>query len=91
MFLMNFLKGIGIGIANVIPGVSGGTMAVLFGIYDKLVEYIANFLQAPKEKKIEYIKFLLPLVIGCGVGILFFANIIGYLYENYPILSLIHI
>lgn len=85
MFLMNFLKGIGIGIANVIPGVSGGTMAVLFGIYDKLVECIANFLQAPKEKKIEYIKFLLPLVIGCGVGILFFANIIGYLYENYPI------
>ena len=40
MFLMNFLKGIGIGIANVIPGVSGGTMAVLFGIYDKLVECI---------------------------------------------------
>ena len=51
MFLMNFFKGIGIGIANVIPGVSGGTMAVLFGIYDKLVECIANFLQAPKEKK----------------------------------------
>lgn len=85
MFLMNILKGIGIGIANVIPGVSGGTMAVLFGIYDKLVECIANFLQAPKEKKIEYIKFLFPLMIGCGIGILFFANIVGYLYENYPI------
>ena len=85
MFLLNFFKGIGIGIANVIPGVSGGTMAVLFGIYDKLVEAIANFIKADKEKKIEYIKFLFPLIVGCGVGILFFANIIGYLYENYPI------
>lgn len=85
MFLLNFFKGIGIGVANVIPGVSGGTMAVLFGIYDKLIDAIANFLKADREKKIEYIKFLLPLLIGCGVGILAFAKIIGYLYENYPI------
>lgn len=85
MFLLNFFKGIGIGVANVIPGVSGGTMAVLFGIYDKLIDAIANFLKADKAKKIEYIKFLLPLLIGCGVGILAFAKIIGYLYENYPI------
>lgn len=85
MCLLNFFKGIGIGIANVIPGVSGGTMAVLFGIYDKLIDAIANFLKADREKKIEYIKFLFPLLIGCGVGILAFAKIIGYLYENYPI------
>ncbi|MCI6151542.1 MAG: DUF368 domain-containing protein [Fusobacterium perfoetens] len=82
---MNFLKGIGIGIANVIPGVSGGTMAVVFGIYDKLIECIANFLQASMKKKMEYVKFMLPLLLGCAVGILFFANVIGYLYENYPV------
>lgn len=85
MFFINFLKGIGIGIANVIPGVSGGTMAVVFGIYDKLIECIANFLQAPMKKKIEYTKFMFPLLLGCAVGILFFANVIGYLYENYPV------
>ncbi len=85
MFFKNILKGIGIGVANVIPGVSGGTMAVVFGIYDQLIESIANFLHAPMNKKIEYMKFLFPLVIGGGIGIYFFANIIGYLYENYPI------
>lgn len=81
----NILKGIGIGVANIIPGVSGGTLAVVFGIYDKLMEAVANFLQASKEKKIEYAKFLIQIGIGAGIGILAFARIIGYFYENYPI------
>ena len=47
----NILKGMGIGVANIIPGVSGGTLAVVFGIYDYLMEAVACFLTATKTKK----------------------------------------
>lgn len=79
-----FLKGIGIGVANIMPGVSGGTLAVIFGIYDKLVEAVGGFIGATKNKKMEYIKFLLPIFSGALIGILLFAKILQYLYLNYP-------
>ncbi|MBN1469757.1 MAG: DUF368 domain-containing protein [Fusobacteriaceae bacterium] len=77
-------SGIAIGIANIIPGVSGGTIAFILGIYDKLTEAIGNFILAPKSKKIEYLKFLLPLFFGVGIGILLFAKVIEILYLKFP-------
>ena len=81
----NFLKGMGIGVANIIPGVSGGTLAVVFGIYDKLMEAIAEFLTAPKDKKIEYAKFLIQIGLGAIIGILVFARVIEFLFAHYPV------
>lgn len=83
--LKNILKGVGIGVANIIPGVSGGTLAVVFGIYDYLMEAVAEFFSAPKEKKIEYIKFLIQIGIGAAIGILAFARIIEWLFRYYPL------
>ena len=40
---LNFIKGMVIGIANIIPGLSGGTMAITVGIYEKLIATIGNF------------------------------------------------
>lgn len=80
----NIFKGMGIGVANIIPGVSGGTLAVVFGIYDYLMESVACFFKADKEKKIEYIKFLIQIGIGAVIGILAFSRIIGYLLNYYP-------
>ena len=51
--ILLFIKGIIIGIANIIPGVSGGTLAVVLGVYDKLTEAIGNFPVVPLKKKIE--------------------------------------
>ncbi|MGL4392546.1 MAG: DUF368 domain-containing protein [Fusobacteriaceae bacterium] len=82
--ILLFFKGIGIGIANIMPGVSGGTLAVVFGVYDKLVDAIGNFITANKQKKFEYIKFALPLLVGAGAGILLFAKILKFIYINYP-------
>ncbi|MGL6023466.1 MAG: undecaprenyl phosphate translocase family protein, partial [Cetobacterium sp.] len=79
--LMNFFKGIIIGIANVLPGVSGGTLAVVLNIYDKLTEAVGNFLTVPMVKKIEYAKFLSQIGAGAGVGIVAFAGIISKVYE----------
>ena len=59
-----FFKGIIIGVANIMPGVSGGTLAVIMGVYDKLTEAIGNFLTVPFKKKIEYGKFLLQISSG---------------------------
>lgn len=79
-----FLKGIGIGVANIMPGVSGGTLAVVFNIYDRLVEAVGGIFGADKKKRGEYIRFLLPVFSGALVGILLFAKILQYLYINYP-------
>lgn len=82
--IKNFLKGMAIGVANALPGVSGGTIAVVLNIYDKLTESIGNFFTASKEKKIEYIKFLSQIGIGAVVGILLLAKIITVAYNEYP-------
>ena len=55
-----FLKGGAIGVANIIPGVSGGTIAVILGIYDKLIESISGFFAAPK-KRLGYLLFLMKI------------------------------
>lgn len=69
--------GLILGIANIIPGVSGGTMAVVFNIYDKLIGALSNFKKDIKGN----IAFLLPILVGAGIGILAFASLITYLLE----------
>lgn len=79
-----FFKGIIIGVANIMPGVSGGTLAVILGVYDKLTEAIGNFLTVPFKKKVEYGKFLLQICSGMLIGIILFAKIIEFSFTNYP-------
>ncbi|QEN04451.1 DUF368 domain-containing protein [Thiospirochaeta perfilievii] len=74
------LKGMTIGIANVIPGVSGGTFAFIFGIYDKLTEAVGNFFTEPKKRK-EYFFFILKVFVGAVLGILLFSRLLSYLLE----------
>lgn len=80
-YIKNILIGMVLGVANVIPGVSAGTMAVSLGIYDKLLDSIS----LKKEKLKRNFPFLINLVIGIGLGILLFSNAITYLYDNYSI------
>lgn len=81
IFLKNFLKGIAISISQIIPGVSGGTIAMILGIYDKLLHAVNNILT---DFKNQY-KLLLQVGIGAVVGILLFSNIINTLLDKYPI------
>ena len=60
--ISDFLKGAVIGIANIIPGLSGGTMALIMGIYERLTDAIGNFL-IDKDKRKGYILFLITIVI----------------------------
>ncbi|WP_082235592.1 DUF368 domain-containing protein [Halobacillus massiliensis] len=77
----NIYRGILMGASDVIPGVSGGTIAVVLGIYDQLIEAINGFFS--KEWK-KHLKFLLPLGAGIIFSILMLANLIEWLFEHYP-------
>ena len=75
------LAGIVIGVANVIPGVSGGTMAVVFGIYDELIGVISVNIKQIFGKW----KFWLPIAIGMGIGVIGFSKLVTFLFENFPV------
>lgn len=75
------LKGMVIGIANIIPGVSGGTMMVVMGIYDKLIHAITHL----KSEFKQVIKLLIPIAIGIGLGIVILTEIITRALETFPV------
>ena len=79
-YLKIFISGMVFGIANVIPGVSGGTMLVIFGIYDQLTEAISGV-----KAIIKNIVFLLCFGLGAGVGLLGFASVISVMFKNFGV------
>lgn len=76
-----FFKGIIVGVANVIPGVSGGTIAVVLRIFDQMIEAINHFTKNIKK----HTMFLLPLLAGAAVGVLAFSVLIDYTLTNYSL------
>lgn len=88
------LRGMAMGVAEVIPGVSGGTIAFISGIYETLlesirsvdIEFFSLLLKGEFKKAFTKINigFLLNLVIGMGVGLVVSVFTISYLLENYP-------
>ncbi len=78
--LLAVLYGLVFGIANVIPGVSGGTMLVVFGCYDKVCGALT--LDFKEIKK--HFKFLVFFGIGAVLGILGFAFVVTWLFDNFP-------
>lgn len=82
-FFGNIIKGIMIGIANIIPGVSGGTMAVSLGIYDRLIGSISGLFREFKKS----ILFLIPIIIGAGIGIVGFTYAIEYLLDKHTFVT----
>ncbi|MCH5206363.1 MAG: DUF368 domain-containing protein [Oscillospiraceae bacterium] len=79
-YLKFFLCGILFGTANVIPGVSGGTMLVVFGIFDRLTDSISGI-----KKILQNFWFLFTFALGAGAGILLSAKVIKTLFDSFPI------
>ena len=78
--ILAVLYGLVFGIANVIPGVSGGTMLVVFGCYDKVCGALTLNLKEIKKN----IVFLIFFGIGAVLGIVGFAFVVTWLFENFP-------
>ncbi|WP_093215194.1 DUF368 domain-containing protein [Sediminibacillus albus] len=77
----NIYRGMLMGASDVVPGVSGGTIAVILGIYDELITAINGFLSKDWKK---HLGFLIPLGIGVVISVLALANLIEWLFENHP-------
>lgn len=80
-FIKNAVCGAVIGIANIIPGVSGGTMAVILNIYDKLIEAVTGLKKNFKKSLI----FILPVGIGAVIGIFAFSKLLEILLAEFPL------
>ncbi len=80
-FIIDILKGAVMGIANVIPGVSGGTMAVAMGIYDKLITSLTHIFKEFKKS----VMTVLPIGIGMVIGIIGLSMIIEWMFGTVPI------
>lgn len=78
---LNIIKGIFIGAGAIVPGVSSGVLCVIFGIYEKLLDAVLNFFKDIKQN----IKFLFPIALGVGTGVLLFSNILNYLLYEFPV------
>ena len=78
--IKNILKGMVIGIANVIPGVSGGTMMVAMGIYDKLIHCITHLFSELKKN----ILFLAPIAVGMALAVVGSSFTIEKMFEVFP-------
>lgn len=86
--LVLFLKGVILGIAFIIPGVSGGTLAVLLGIYEELIEAASNFYKGI-EKFRKYFMYLFPIGCGVVVSVGLCAKIIKFGLEKAPIVTML--
>ena len=97
-YLGLFLKGLAMGAANVIPGVSGGTIAFITGIYQRLIDALKSFdLNALKlllkgDFKVFSLKtdlyFLVAIFAGIAISILSLAKVLEYAFVNYEVLTL---
>ena len=73
------LKGGIIGATMIVPGVSGGTMAIILGIYDRLISAVSSFHKNVKEN----VLFLTLFAIGAGCGFYLFATPVSWLLDNF--------
>jgi putative membrane protein len=80
-YIILALKGFMMGIANIIPGVSGGTIAIILGIYEELINRVSNLFKDFKEN----LKFIIPIGIGIVASIAIMSGVIKYSYNNFPL------
>ena len=78
--LLQLLQGSLIGLGAVLPGISGGVLSVVFGIYKPMMELLAK----PFSRFKTHVPKLIPYVIGAAIGFLGVANILAYVLEKYP-------
>lgn len=77
--LILFIKGFILGVANVIPGVSGGTLAVSLGLYERGLECVTTLFKKFKEN----LTFIMPIALGIGVAILSTSKLVTYALTNF--------
>ena len=85
-YLINIIKGVALGISTLVPGVSGGTMAIILGVYDNLIHAVGSFFKEWKK----HILFLLQMGIGGLIGLVGFSKIMetALIHFEFPMIYL---
>lgn len=82
-FTMRIVKGAVLGVGAILPGISGGVLSVVFGIYRPLMEFLAHPIAQFKRKWL----FLLPILLGFALGVLGLARVVDWLFRESPVAS----
>ena len=69
-----FIAGIFIGISELLPGISGATVALMFGVYERILAFLTQ---------LKGFSLIIPLLIGMVLSVFLFSSLINYLYENF--------
>lgn len=90
MYIINFIRGFCMALADSVPGVSGGTVAFVLGFYDKFIGSLDALVAGKKEEKIEGLRFLIKIGIGWVTGMVLSMLFIASIFESqiYKISSL---
>ena len=69
-----FIAGIFIGISELLPGISGATVALMFGVYERILAFLTQ---------LKGFSLIIPLLIGMVLSVFLFSSLINYSYENF--------
>ena len=85
MFIINFIRGFCMALADSVPGVSGGTIAFILGFYDKFINSLNSLVstKSNKEEKLESLKFLIKIGIGWAVGMVLAVLFISSVFTTH--------
>lgn len=83
-WLLLVIQGALVGVGAILPGISGGVLMVLFGIYRPVMELLSHPIRALKK----YIRMFIPFIIGCVVGFILLAKLLAVFFERYEIYAI---
>jgi putative membrane protein len=78
-WFIRLIKGIFVGIGFIVPGLSGGVLAVVFGLYEPLMKFLGNL----KDKFVKNLLFFIPVGIGGIIGVVAFSAVVDFAFTNY--------
>ncbi len=79
-WIIRLVKGVMVGIGFIVPGLSGGVLAVVFGIYEPLMKFLGNL----KDNFMKNLIFFIPVGIGGILGVVAFSAVVDFAFTNYP-------
>lgn len=86
-YLILVLKGIVYGVTNLLPGIGGGLILIILGIYQQFVSSVGNFFLELRNWR-KNLAFIIPMLLGAGIGMVVFAKGVTWIMDQFPVVSM---